>query len=453
MTFQLTTDQMRAMDIQASDAMHVMLYGGSRSGKTFIHLRTTLLRAIAHTSRHAVLRYRFNHVKQSVVYDTLPKVMDLCWPGLWERSKLDKSDWFLAVPNGDSSGPHTRKWSEIWFGGLDDKERTEKILGQEYATVFLNECSQISWASRKMVVTRIAQNTPLRLKMFYDCNPPSEAHWTNKAFVRKVSPDTGKPLANPENFIAMVMNPAGNAQNLPESYLKELQALPEKERLRFWLGKFQGADVGALWSIELIEQSRLDGELPDMQRIVIAVDPSGCSGEEDIRSDEVGIVVVGLGVDGLGYILEDLSGRYAPAQWAKIATDAFERWEADRVVAEVNFGGAMVGEMIKVARPGTPFQEVRASRGKVVRAEPVANLFETGKIIMAGEFPEMEDQLIAMNVSGYKGSKSPDRADAMVWGVHSLFPSLAKKQKTQHSNPQPIITNASLKQRLRGRKR
>jgi predicted phage terminase large subunit-like protein len=442
--FKLTTDQSRAMDLQASDATHVMLYGGSRSGKTFVHLRTILVRALAHKSRHAVLRFRFNHVKQSVIYDTLPKVMELCWPDVIPHCKLDKQDWFYQLPNG----------SEIWFGGLDDKERTEKILGQEYASVFLNECSQISWSSRNMVVTRLAQKTPLRLKMFYDCNPPASAHWTYQVFVTGKSPDTRRHLPNPENFGAMLMNPDGNRVNLPEEYLKELQNLPEKQRLRFWLGQFQSDEDGALWTIESIDQCRLDGELPDMQRVVVAVDPSGCSGEEDERSDEVGIVVCGLGTDGLGYVLEDLSGRYGPGKWAKIVTDAFERHEADRVVAETNYGGAMVGELIRTARPGTPFQEVKASRGKVVRAEPVSNLFETGKVKLAGSFPDMEDQMCGMNVAGYTGSKSPDRADAMIWGIHSLFPALTKKEKPEHfTRPARALTSQDkMKQRLRGKR-
>lgn len=422
MSFQLTRDQMRAMDLQASSAVHVMLYGGSRSGKTFLNMRTVLLRALACTSRHGVLRYRFNHVKQSVIFDTLPKVVDLCWPGLWQKSKLDKQDWFLAIPNEESSGPHTTKWSEIWFGGLDDKERTEKILGFEFATLFMNECSQISWSSRNMAITRLAQKTSrLRLKALYDCNPPSKGHWTYKLFIEKTSPDTRKPMPDPSLYTATVMNPAGNRGNISEEYFKELEALPERMRQRFLLGQFQNVEDSALWTIEGLEQSRLAGELPDMQRIVIAVDPSGCSGDEDTRSDEVGIIVCGLGIDGKGYVLEDLSGRYGPSQWGAIVASAFDRHEADRVVAETNFGGAMVGEIVRAARPSTPFTEVKASRGKVARAEPIASLFDQGKVVMAGEFPELEDQLMSMTTAGYNGARSPDRADAMVWGLASIL--------------------------------
>lgn len=453
MTFQLTRDQSRAMELQASDAVHVMLYGGSRSGKTFLNMRTVLLRALSCTSRHAVLRYRFNHVKQSVVFDTLPKVVDLCWPGLWQKSKLDKQDWFFALPNEESSGPHTTKWSEVWFGGLDDKERTEKILGLEFATLFLNECSQVSWSSRNMAITRLAQKTSrLRLKALYDCNPPSKGHWTYKLFIEKASPDTRKPMPDPSLYTAMVMNPEGNRGNISEEYFKELQALPERMRQRFLLGQFQNIEDSALWTSESIEQCRLAGELPTMQRIVIAVDPSGCSGDEDTRSDEVGMVVCGLGVDGKGYVLEDLSGRYGPAQWGQIVASAFDRHEADCVVAETNFGGALVGEIIRTARPGTPFREVKASRGKAARAEPIAALYDQGKIIHAGEFAELEDQMLSMTVAGYNGAKSPDRLDAAVWGMASLFTSLTKKEPAAGSHHRPATANLGYQQAKRRRR-
>jgi predicted phage terminase large subunit-like protein len=419
---QLTPKQQEANRLLGSAATHCMLYGGSRSGKTFLTIRAILTRALAHESRHAVLRYRFNHLKGSILYDTLPKVMSLCFPGVAEHCHLDKSDWFYALPNK----------SEVWFGGLDDKERTEKILGQEYATMFFNECSQIPWNSRNMAITRLAQKTPLRLKAFYDCNPPSEAHWTARVFVGKEDPDTRKKFAEPERFTSIVMNPTDNLENLPADYLKELDALPPRMRARFLLGQFQSQVDNALWTLESLDRHRLDGAIPDLQRIIIAVDPSGCSGPEDERSDEVGIIVAGLGVDGKGYILEDLSGRFAPggqAGWGNIVATAFDRHDADLVVAETNFGGAMVEQVMKTARPKTPFREVKASRGKAVRAEPVALLFDQGKAMLAGSFPKLEDQLCSFTTAGYMGDRSPDRADAMVWALSEVFPAIARDRQ------------------------
>ena len=118
--FHLTARQDESINLFSLGAMYVLLYGGSRSTKTFTIIRTIVIRALAAPgSRHAILRFRFNHIKLSVVYDTFPKVMELCFPDV--PYNLSKSDWFIKFPNG----------SEIWFGGLDDKERTEKILGNE----------------------------------------------------------------------------------------------------------------------------------------------------------------------------------------------------------------------------------------------------------------------------------------------------------------------------------
>jgi predicted phage terminase large subunit-like protein len=184
----------------------------------------------------------------------------------------------------------------------------------------------------------------------------------------------------------------------------------------------------------MLDKSRfIHGNPPDMQRVVIAVDPSGCSGPEDLRSDEVGIVVCGLGVDGRGYVIEDLSGRFGPNQWKEIVASAYDRHGADCVVAEVNYGGALVGEVLRtaVAEGGYPlaFREVTASRGKVVRAEPIAALWSQGRVSLVGRFQELEHQATAMTLAGYMGDRSPDRLDAMVWGLTALFPAMARSAR------------------------
>lgn len=436
-TASLTPRQEEADGLLESDATHCMLFGGSRSGKTFLIMRRIIGRALRCTSRHAVLRFRFNHLKASIIYDTLPKVMEVCYPGAREASKLDKVDWFYKLPNG----------SEVWFGGLDDKERTEKILGQEYATLFLNECSQIPLGSRDVAITRLAQKTDLPLKAFYDCNPPSKRHWTHLYFIDKVSPARHQPLPNPENYVSIQINPTHNSANLPTGYLQELENLDERKRRRFLLGAFSDDDETALWTPEMLDHGRLlDKDPPEMQRVIIAVDPSGCSGPEDLRSDEVGIVVVGLGTDGKGYILEDLSGRFGPDKWKTIVASAFDRWRADAVVAEVNYGGAMVREVIRTAASNTgsviPFREVTASRGKIVRAEPIAALFAAGKVCLVGRFTDLENQLCAMTTAGYRGDRSPDRADAAVWGLTAIFPAMAREARGDTHRQPPRVQMA-----------
>jgi len=312
-----------------------------------------------------------------------------CFPEV--QYNINKTDWFAELPNG----------SEIWFGGLDDKDRTEKILGQEYATIFLNECSQISYGARNIALTRLAQSCTykrdgkdqrLRLKMLYDCNPPSQAHWTYKLFKKGIDPESKK-LVNKKDYNSLTINPLHNKENLPEEYITTLESLPARARLRFLEGVFGDITEGALWSLEGIETYRQINNLPDMQRIVIAVDPSGAGDADNAHNDAIGIVVCGLGIDGNGYLLEDITVKAGPATWGKVATTAYDRHSADLVVGEANFGGAMVEHVIQTARRNTPYKSVTASRGKVVRAEPISALAETGKIRHAGNFPELEDEL------------------------------------------------------------
>lgn len=424
--FKLNPMQEKAIDLFGSEAMNVLLYGGSRSSKTFTILRTLVIRALAAAgSRHAVLRFRFSHVKASVVYDTFPKMMSLCFPGC--HYKLNKSDWFATLPNG----------SEIWFGGLDDKERTEKILGNEYASIFLNECSQISYSSYLIMITRLAQKCTymrdgaeheLRLKMYFDENPPLRGHWTHRLFIEKKDPDSKKGLHNPEYYASLLMNPADNADNLPISYLNALKNLPKRQRDRFYLGLFGDVNENALWSLETIEASKVDN-VPQLVRIVVAVDPSGADDDEEKNNDDIGIIVIGLGVDGLGYVLEDLTLKAGPATWGKVVASAYERHKADRVVGEANFGGAMVEYVIKTANPNIPYRAVTASRSKMVRAEPVSALHETGKIKLVGDFPDLEDELLNSTTTGYRGTRSPNRLDAFVFAMTELFPGLTRPEK------------------------
>lgn len=408
---------------------HTMLFGGSRSGKTFVIVRAYCVRAIKYAgSRQAMLRFRFNHIRSSIVADTFPKVMELCFPDVpW---KLDKTEWRALFPNG----------SEIWFGGLDDKERTEKILGQEHCGIYLNECSQIPWSARNMALTRLAQNIGAKLRMDYDCNPPSQVHWTYKLFIQHRDPDSGSPIPMPEQYQAMLMNPVDNRDNLPAEYLEQLESLPERLRKRFLRGEFLPAAENALWSTDMLDRQRiLNAELPEMQRIVIAVDPSGAD-EDNPERDAIGIVVAGLGTDGKAYVLEDLTLHTSPGKWGGVVGAAFERHGADLVVGEENFGGAMVRHVIQTARPQTPYKAVKASRGKVVRAEPVAALYETGKVFHVGHFADLEDEMCAFTTSGYAGDSSPNRADALVWALTELFPGMtAGRAELKLPPPMPAM--------------
>ncbi|WP_226562167.1 phage terminase large subunit [Salipiger thiooxidans] len=431
MTATLTRRQREANRLLAGPARNIMLRGGSRSGKTFILVRAIIQRAInAPGSRHVIFRFRFNHAKTSVWSDTLPKVLELCFPGL--RVRFDKTDFYVELPNG----------SQVWIAGLDDKERVEKILGQEYATLYFNESSQIPWGSVETAMSRLAQKCALApeiakatgraflaLKAYFDCNPPSKLHWSYQMFRAKLKPGTKEALPNPGDYAEMLVNPTDNADNLPAEYFEVLASMSAAKRLRFEAGEWASEVSGALWALE--DRKAPDGKTmqgidtlrvaraPEMQRIVVAVDPSGTRGDDG--GDDIGIVVAGKGVDGEAYVLEDGTCQMSPEGWGRRAVDLYHRWEADRIVGERNYGGDMVRFTVSTADKQASFKEVVASRGKVVRAEPISALYEQGRVHHVGVFPDLEDQMCNFSSSGYVGEGSPDRADALVWALTELM--------------------------------
>jgi len=219
-----------------------------------------VMRASKCTSRHLIGRHRFGHVKQSIVFDTFPKVMKLAFPNL--QYNLNKSDWFVQLPNG----------SEIWFGGFDDKERVDKILGKEYSTILLNEATQIAWDARNIIMTRLAENSGLKLLAMYDCNPTSTKHWTHTVFKQGKDP-TGVDIAGFENYACLQMNPVHNRDNLPPAYFARLESLPARQRKRFLDGEAQDDIEGALWNSSMIDLAK-SNKIKELKKTIIAVDPA-----------------------------------------------------------------------------------------------------------------------------------------------------------------------------------
>jgi len=175
---------------------------------------------------------------------------------------------------------------------------------------------------------------------------------------------------------------------------------------------------GALWNLDSIDAARRE-RAPELVRVIVAVDPAISSHE---GSDETGIVVCGRDGRGHGYVIEDLSGKYDPAQWARSAINAYFRHSADRIVAEVNQGGDMVENTLRTIDPNVSYAAVHASRGKFIRAEPIAALYEQCRVHHIGPFPELEDQMTSFTPDIDRNKLgSPDRVDALVWGLTELM--------------------------------
>ena len=393
---------------------YTCLTGGTRSGKTFLIIRAILARAAkAPESTHAILRHHANAARASIAQETLPRVLRRCFPGL--ELKEHRSDGFYELKNG----------ARLTVGGLDDAGRIEKILGVEYASVFLNEASQISYDSALVAFTRLAQVVPeLMQRAYVDLNPTSKTHWTNVLFGEKRDPVSMQPLSDPAVYARAFLNPLDNVANLSPDFLTSLAALPERKRKRFYEGVYVEEVDDALWTYETFERYRCEQAsipLADRRAVVVAVDPSGAAARDDTGSDEIGIVVAARGTDGDAYILADRSCREAPAGWSRRVVAAFHEFSADCIVAEENFGGAMVAATIKAADANVPVRSVTASRGKAVRAEPISLRYAAGQVHHVGRFAKLEERLCAFTGGGYAGRGSPDHADAAVWALTHLF--------------------------------
>jgi phage terminase large subunit len=235
-----TDKQKELTRLAVSGRSRVLAYGGSRSGKTFLICVLIVKRAAEHQgSRHLIARLRYSHARGSIWLDTLREAVAF-W-GL--EAEWKESDHYVKI--GDS---------EIWVDGLDDKERVEKILGREYATIFLNEVSQIAYPTVTTVLTRLAQKvTDSRNIAFFDCNPPSKFHWTYKMFIQGVDPESGEKL-DPKHYGCLQMNPTDNTEHLPDGYIEDiLQHLPENQQRRFLRGEFGDAQGVIFTGWEIVD--------------------------------------------------------------------------------------------------------------------------------------------------------------------------------------------------------
>ena len=222
-------------------------------------------------------------------------------------------------------------------------------------------------------------------------------------------------LHDREDSVVTRGNTFENEANLADSALKLFKERYDGTRLgrQELYAEILDEIQGALWSYNMIEETRVR-EAPEMQRVVVGIDPAVTSNE---HSDETGIVVCGLGLDGRYYILDDVSGKMTADAWAKTAINAYYKHKASRIIAEVNNGGDLVERLIRTIDKNIPYTKVHASRGKIIRAEPISALYEQKKVSHVGIFTKLEDQMCSF--TGEKAS-SPDRLDAMVWAMTEI---------------------------------
>lgn len=412
---------------------NVLAYGPSRSGKSAIITANIINRALAYPgTKHAIFRLTMRSCRGHLFNGTFPDIMRMLYPDLWEwmqkNHKINRAEGWVEFHNG----------SKIHFEGLDPNN-IDKVLGAQYATAWVNECNEIQdydiiqqLASRmadtaplidantgKLILDANGEKQMLRPLMIFDCNPDVKTDWDYLTFVEKQHPLTGKPF-RPEaklKWRRVKLPTSENAKNIAKGYIEGLEdrydGSPEMAA-RFLEGEWRDDNPDALFRKSMFKFRERPAD-DYLLRIIVAVDPAGSNGN---NSDSTGICVVGLGMDGCAYILEDASIKGTPEQWAKKVEELYDSYSADLVVAEKNYGGQMVEHTIRTYRRNMPVKMVSATRGKLIRAEPVAMAYHQGKVFHTDSFKELESQMCAYK-EGTK--KSPDRMDALVWGVSEIL--------------------------------
>lgn len=424
-TFTPNACQQKAIPLLGGRARYVLLMGGGGSGKSTVIAWSIINRALnAPGSRHLVFRETSASCRITMFDLAFKNALRTFWPGLIDNEAqcvINETEMTIEFP---------ALGSIIIFGGLQEAN-LDRILGQEACTIFLNEATDLNYKHFQRVNNRLRQRVDLsdnrgRLpnKLILDCNPTDWSCFIPWLFLEGRSPETKQPLANPDNYVFLKLHTASNRANLDEGYFEAQSDYSPDEYRRFIAGEWKDTTDGAMFQRDWIDASRVGADLKDdlretLARIVVAIDPAASSNE---GSDETGIIVAGVDEAGHGYILDDLSGRYTPTEWASIATEAYREWGADKIVAERNNGGEMVESTIRNVDRGVAVTTVWASRGKETRAAPAATHYEKGRVHHVGIFTELESQMVSFVVGfNRRKHKSPDRLDALVWALEDLM--------------------------------
>ena len=375
---------------------YFLVTGGRGSGKSWT--LSLFLLNLTYEEGHVILFTRWTLV--SAFISIIPEFIN--------KIELMGKESDFEVTQSEIVNKHTG--SRILFRGIKTSQGTATANLKSIAGVTTFVLDEAEELVDEDIFDRIdlsvrAVDSPNRVILVM--NPSFKSHWIYKRYVANQRQDT--------KYIHTTY--LHNQSNLSQSFIDQAKRTKADNLHRYehlFLGKWLDDAEGMLWNRAIIERARMP-KAPEMQRIVVAIDPAATA---NMESDETGIIVCGKDKAGYGYVLEDLSGKFTPNQWAGIANQAAKNWNADCIVAEKNQGGLMVESVLRSTGTQTRIKLVNATQGKYVRAEPIYSLYEQGKIYHIGQFPILESQMITFDPE--KG-KSPDRVDALVWGFTDLL--------------------------------
>jgi phage terminase large subunit-like protein len=355
-------------------------FGKSRMGAEWV-------RAMAKTSRHITIVGATANDARTIMVEGESGILAVCPPG--ERPKYMAHKGELHWPNGGKTQVMSADEPERFRGKQSEIIWADELASWRYPESWTQLMMGLRLGNPRAVITTTPRPTQI-IRMLLD---DPHTHMTRGSTY-------------------------DNRSNLAEKFFEIVIKRYEGTRLgrQELNAEILTDNPSALWQRDQIEASRVM-EAPTLKRVVVGVDPAATGGDE---SDLTGIVVAGIGIDNRGYVLGDYSLRASPDAWARKVVYAFEQHKADRIIVETNNGGEMCSTVLRHVAPNLPITTVHASTGKWARAEPIAALYEQGRVSHVGVFSEMEDQMTDY-VPG-TGRRSPDRMDALVWAMTHLMP-------------------------------
>jgi phage terminase large subunit-like protein len=389
-------DKYKPLFLDTPKTRYYLITGGRGSGKSWT--LSMFLLNLTYEEGHVILFTRWTLT--SAFISIIPEFID--------KIELMNKEADFEITQSEIINKVTG--SKILFKGIKTSQGTatanlKSIAGVTTFVLDESEEQQDEETFDRIDLSIRAKNKPNRVILVM--NPSYKSHWIYNRFVKKQS----------DNCTYIHTTYLDNLRNLSQSFIDQAERVKNENLHRYehlFLGKWLDDAEGLLWSRPLLEKVKIVAK-PILDRIVVAIDPAASA---NLNSDETGIIVLGKDSYGKGYVLEDLSGKYSPNEWAKVASQAFSNWDADCIVAEKNQGGDMVESVLRSQNATARIKLVTATKGKYVRAEPVYSLYEQSKIFHVGSFPILEKQMVTFDPD--KG-KSPDRVDALVWGFTELM--------------------------------
>lgn len=401
---------------------NILAAGGVRSGKTIAEITGMYFRAQrAPGSTHGFFHQTRTSCERNLFKTSFPETLDILMPGWYADLKaapenyINQSDLTVRLPNG----------SKFLFMGLDDPD---KVRGLKFSTIMLNEANFVDYKTVMTLRGRLSESVPtlnpktgkqdgppLETKMLFDLNPTFKSSWDYQVFVEGLVPGERRPIPNhKKTYRYLTINAIDNKPNLPASLFEDFESMTEEQRRRDEHGMWTEDNPHALFSLNTIQRKQIN---PDtLVEVVVAVDPAGTANK---NSDHTGVVVAGRDAESNLYVLEDATLKAKPDEWIKKAIELRKKYDANWIITEKNYGRDILEELMFRLAPSEPLKFVDAmGRGKKLRAEPVASMYERGRVAHTRVFAELEQQMIEFDAPSYKGS--PDRVDALVYALTHL---------------------------------